>query len=86
MSQKIFFCLDGGSVVPSFFPFFYKNLKNSTYFELLRNNTSYKVVQKRASGGATAALLGATLGDGRGRTNLRHAFLYRIVFALMMAI
>ena len=33
--------------LPSFFPFFYKNLKNSTYFELLRNTLTNKCTTKK---------------------------------------
>ena len=32
--------------LPSFFPFFYKNHKNSTYFELLRNTLTNKCTTK----------------------------------------
>ena len=33
--------------LPSFYPFFYKNLKNSTYFELLRNTVTNKCTTKK---------------------------------------
>ena len=33
--------------IPSFYPFFYKNPKNSTYFELLRNILTNKCTMKK---------------------------------------